>query len=66
MSWEDTVLVRKQEYYEQAKASYEAGIKEGRREVVEWIKSHSIGVTADNELKDNSCWKSKLEEWGIE
>ncbi len=36
-----------------------------RREVVEWVDGHSVGITSDNELKANPLWQAKLKEWGL-
>lgn len=41
------------------------GKVQGRREVVEWINKHTIGITADNNLMDNPCWIAQLKEWGL-
>ncbi len=73
--WQETVLVRKQEYYDQAKATWEAaekaGIDKGRREVVEWgneiCMKHAHLVDAWIKRREcDYCWQTKLKEWGIE
>lgn len=55
---------------EQAELSYQAGIKEGRKEVVEFIV-HKISIkTDDNGIFISGYiagekWQDKLKEWGI-
>ena len=49
----------------QAEISFKAGIKE----VLEWGKEtcpHCIGMTYHYKRVCDTCWQSKLKEWGIE
>ena len=47
---------------DQAKISFEAGRREGRREVVKWINSrHILGNT---ETYNGEEWQAQLKEWG--
>lgn len=52
----------------QAQISFEAGKKEGRREVVEWIEKNVYWRT-DAPYKstlDPDKWQDQLKEWGLE
>ncbi len=46
--------------------NYMAGIKEGIREVVEWIKEHQIGYEFSVISIPRFTYLTKLKEWGIE
>ena len=44
-------------------------IKEGRREVVEWIETHAVSLSIDQpisfDIKYND-WQDKLKDWGLD
>lgn len=44
--------------------AYKRGVIAGRKEVCDWINAHSVGITSDNHLGDNECWKNQLKKWG--
>jgi hypothetical protein len=51
----------------QAQATYEAMkdelIRQGRREVIEWINEHIMGFEMTSVIMD--LWQQKLQEWGL-
>ncbi len=37
-----------------------AQAEKSKKALIEWLYSHSVGITADNELKDNPLWQAFL------
>lgn len=44
--------------------SYLAGVKQGRRDVVEWVREMGLGTLGSIYIPAD-VWEAKLKEWGL-